>query len=203
MTAPTDYVLKDWTAAGLHRPSASRPFLATVHATGITAVGRFSDHDWQEVQARLKKPLTWNSEKKMLTISDLPTVNATLNVISIVLLILGFFMIRQRKITAHRNCMIAAFVASAFFLASYLIYHYHVGSTPFEGQGWIRSVYFIVLIPHIILAACILPLALITLYFAWRKRFTKHRRIARWTLPIWLYVSVTGIIVYWMLYHLQ
>ena len=138
----------------------------------------------------------------MITISDLPTVNATLNTISTVLLTVGFFMIRRRKIIAHRNCMIAAFVVSGLFLTSYLIYHYHAGSTPFEGSGWIRFVYFAVLIPHIILAAAILPLALTTLYFALRKRFTKHRRIARWTLPIWLYVSVTGIIVYWMLYHL-
>lgn len=138
----------------------------------------------------------------MITISDLPTVNATLNTISTVLLSVGFLMIRRRNIVAHRNCMIAAFVVSGLFLTSYLIYHYHAGSTPFEGSGWIRFVYFAVLIPHIILAAAILPLALITLYFALRKRFTKHRRIARWTLPIWLYVSVTGIIVYWMLYHL-
>ena len=137
----------------------------------------------------------------MITISDLPTLNATLNTISTVLLTIGFLMIRRRKIVAHRNCMIAAFVVSGLFLTSYLIYHYHAGSTPFEGSGWIRFVYFTVLIPHIILAASILPLALITLYFALRKRFTKHRRIARWTLPIWLYVSVTGIIVYWMLYH--
>ena len=138
----------------------------------------------------------------MITISDLPTVNATLNTISTILLTIGFLMIRRRKIVAHRNCMIAAFVVSGLFLTSYLIYHYHAGSTPFEGSGWIRFVYFAVLIPHIILAASILPLALTTLYFALRKRFTKHRRIARWTLPIWLYVSVTGIIVYWMLYHL-
>ena len=138
----------------------------------------------------------------MITISDLPTVNATLNTISAVLLTIGFLMIRRRKIVAHRNCMIAAFVVSGLFLTSYLIYHYHAGSTPFEGSGWIRSVYFAVLIPHIILAATILPLALITLYLALRKQFTKHRRIARWTLPIWLYVSITGIIVYWMLYHL-
>ena len=138
----------------------------------------------------------------MITISDLPTVNATLNTISTVLLTIGFLMIRRRNIVAHRNCMIAAFVVSGLFLTSYLIYHYHAGSTPFEGSGWIRSVYFAVLIPHIILAATILPLALITLYLALRKRFTKHRRIARWTLPIWLYVSITGIIVYWMLYHL-
>lgn len=138
----------------------------------------------------------------MITISDLPTVNATLNTISAVLLTTGFFMIRRRKTVAHRNCMIAAFVVSGLFLTSYLIYHYHAGSTPFEGSGWISTIYFAVLIPHIILAALILPLALITLYFALRKQFTKHRRIARWTLPIWLYVSVTGIIVYWMLYHL-
>ena len=138
----------------------------------------------------------------MITISDLPTLNATLNTISTILLTIGFLMIRRRKIVAHRNCMIAAFVVSGLFLTSYLIYHYHAGSTPFEGSGWIRFVYFTVLIPHIILAASILPLTLITLYFALRKRFTKHRRIARWTLPIWLYVSVTGIIVYWMLYHL-
>ena len=138
----------------------------------------------------------------MIAISDLPTVNATLNTISTVLLTIGFLMIRRRKIIAHRNCMIAAFVVSGLFLTSYLIYHYHAGSTPFEGTGWIRSIYFAVLIPHIILAATILPLALITLYLALRKRFAKHRRIARWTLPIWLYVSVTGIIVYWMLYHL-
>lgn len=138
----------------------------------------------------------------MITISDLPTVNATLNTISAVLLTTGFFMIRRRKTIAHRNCMIAAFVVSGLFLTSYLIYHYHAGSTPFEGSGWIRTIYFAVLIPHIILAALILPLALITLYFALRKQFIKHRRIARWTLPIWLYVSVTGIIVYWMLYHL-
>ena len=138
----------------------------------------------------------------MITISDLPTLNATLNTISTILLTIGFLMIRRRKIVAHRNCMIAAFVVSGLFLTSYLIYHYHAGSTPFEGSGWIRFVYFAVLIPHIILAASILPLALITLYFALRKRFTKHQRIARWTLPIWLYVSITGIIVYWMLYHL-
>lgn len=138
----------------------------------------------------------------MLTISDLPTVNATLNTISAILLTTGYVCIRTRKPIAHRNCMIAAFIVSALFLTSYLTYHYHAGSTPFAREGWIRGVYFAVLIPHIVLAALILPLALCTLYFALRKRFNKHRRIARWTLPIWLYVSVTGIVVYWMLYHL-
>ena len=99
--------------------------------------------------------------------------------------------------------MIAAFAVSVLFLTSYLIYHANIGSKPFTLQGWIRPVYFTILIPHIILAFLILPLALRTLYLAWRKRFEKHRRIARWTFPIWLYVSVTGVVIYWMLYHLQ
>ena len=139
----------------------------------------------------------------MLSISDLPTVNATLNTISATLLTIGYVCIRTRKPIAHRNCMIAAFAVSALFLTSYLTYHYHAGSTPFQGEGWMRGVYFAVLIPHIVLAALILPLALCTLYFSIRKRFNTHRRIARWTLPIWLYVSVTGVVVYLMLYHLQ
>ena len=139
----------------------------------------------------------------MIAISDLPTVNATLNAISAVLLTSGYVLIRQRKIPAHRNCMIAAFIVSTLFLTSYLIYHYHARSTHFTLHGWIRPVYFSILISHIILAFLILPLVLRTLYLALRKRFTKHRRIARWTFPIWLYVSVTGVIIYWMLYHLQ
>lgn len=138
----------------------------------------------------------------MITISDLPTVNATLNGISTILLTAGYLLIRQRKFTAHRNCMIAAFVTSALFLTSYLIYHYHAGSKSFTVQGWVRPVYFTILISHIILAFLILPLALRTLYLAWRKQFAKHRRIARLTLPLWLYVSVTGVIIYLMLYHL-
>jgi len=139
----------------------------------------------------------------VITISDLPTVNATLNAISTVLLTVGYVLIRQRKMTAHRNCMIAAVVVSALFLTSYLIYHYHTGSKSFTVHGWIRPIYFAILIPHIILAFLILPLALRTLYLAWRKRFAQHRRLARLTLPLWLYVSVTGVIIYWMLYHLQ
>lgn len=135
--------------------------------------------------------------------SDLPTVNATLNTISAILLTIGYVCIRTRKPIAHRNCMIAAFAVSALFLTSYLVYHYHEGSTPFGGEGWIRGVYFAVLIPHIVLAALVLPLALTTLYFAVRQKFTTHRRVAQWTLPIWLYVSVTGVVVYLMLYHLQ
>ncbi len=140
--------------------------------------------------------------KNMMTISDLPALNATLNTISGILLIRGYMLIRQRKIVAHKNCMLAAFAVSVLFLVSYLIYHYNAGSKPFTLQGWIRYVYFTILISHIILAFLIPPLALRTLYLAWRERFTQHRRIAKITLPIWLYVSVTGVLIYLMLYQL-
>jgi putative membrane protein len=129
-------------------------------------------------------------------------LNATLNGTSAVLLIAGYTMIRQRKIQAHRAFMIAAFICSTAFLISYVIYHIRVGNVLFQGQGWIRPVYFTLLISHVLLAVAILPLALITLSRALREQFDKHRRIARWTLPLWLYVSVTGVIIYVMLYHL-
>ncbi len=138
----------------------------------------------------------------MLHIAYLPSLNAFLNAISAVLLIIGFRFIRQRHIRAHRACMIAAFTVSVFFLLSYLTYHYYVGMTRFPGQGWVRPVYFIILISHTILAALVPFLALVTLSRALKEQFPKHRRIARWTLPIWLYVSVTGVVVYLMLYHL-
>jgi uncharacterized membrane protein YozB (DUF420 family) len=137
-----------------------------------------------------------------MQIADLPAVNATLNSLCAILLITGYFFIRQKKITAHKICMISALGASVLFLTSYLTYHYNVGSKPFGGQGWIRPVYFSILISHTILAAAIVPLALITLLRALKQRFDKHRRIARWTLPIWLYVSVTGVIIYLMLYQM-
>ena len=133
-------------------------------------------------------------------ISHLPAVNATLNAISAVLLTCGYVMIRQRRIQTHRRFMLSAFATSALFLTSYLVYHYNIGSKPFTGQGPIRFVYFTILITHVILAAAVLPLALITLNHALRSRFEKHVPIARWTLPIWLYVSVTGVVVYLMLY---
>ena len=138
----------------------------------------------------------------MPEITDLPAVNATLNGISAVLLTAGYVLIRQRRIDAHRRCMLAAFATSTLFLVSYLVYHYNVGSVPFTRQGPIRGVYFATLISHIVLAAVILPLALVTLRRALAGRFTHHAAIARWTLPIWLYVSVTGIAVYWMLYRM-
>jgi uncharacterized membrane protein YozB (DUF420 family) len=135
-----------------------------------------------------------------VTIGDLPAVNATLNAVSAILLIAGYLLIRQRRVTEHRRIMLAAFATSTMFLVSYLVYHANVGSRGFNGVGPIRTVYFAILVSHIILAAAILPLALITLSRALGARFDAHRRIARWTLPIWLYVSVTGVVVYVMLY---
>jgi uncharacterized membrane protein YozB (DUF420 family) len=137
-----------------------------------------------------------------MTLADLPAVNATLNAISAVLLITGYRLIRQRRIDAHRRVMIAAFATSTLFLISYLIYHGNVGAVPFTKQGPIRQVYFAVLISHIVLAATVPPLALITLVRGLRARYDRHARLARWTLPIWLYVSVTGVIVYLMLYQM-
>jgi uncharacterized membrane protein YozB (DUF420 family) len=137
----------------------------------------------------------------MLSLSDLPAMNATLNGTSAILLSLGYYFIRQRAISAHKRCMLGAFVASTLFLISYLVYHYHVGSVRFTGSGGIRTVYFAILISHTILAAVIVPLVLITLSRAWKARFEKHKRIARWTLFLWLYVSVTGVVIYWMLYQ--
>jgi uncharacterized membrane protein YozB (DUF420 family) len=138
----------------------------------------------------------------VLSVTDLPAVNAALNATSAVLLASGYGFIRRRQINAHKRCMVAACATSALFLLSYLTYHYHVGSMPFRGQGWVRPLYFTILITHTILAAAIVPLALITLLRAWKADFIKHVRIARWTLPIWLYVSVTGVIIYGMLYQL-
>jgi uncharacterized membrane protein YozB (DUF420 family) len=137
-----------------------------------------------------------------MQISDLPAVNATLNSLSAIWLACGYYFIRQKKISAHRFCMIAALITSALFLTSYLIYHYHAGSKPFEGQGAIRTVYFTILLSHTVLATAIVPLALITLFRALKQRFDKHKRLARWTLPIWFYVSVTGVIIYLMLYQM-
>ncbi len=138
-----------------------------------------------------------------MTVSDLPALNATLNGISTVLLAIGYVLIRQRRKRAHRAAMIAAFVTSGLFLVSYTIYHAQAGSRPFQGQGPIRTVYFTILISHVVLAAAVLPLAIVTLVRALRERFDAHARIARRTLPIWLYVSVTGVLVYLMLYRMN
>ncbi len=131
-----------------------------------------------------------------------PALNAALNGAAAILLLSGYTFIRQRKVLAHRVCMVAAFCTSTVFLISYVLYHARVGSVPFHGQGWIRPVYFFILITHIVLAASIVPLALVTLSRALREQFDRHKRIARWTLPVWLYVSVTGVVIYFLLYHL-
>lgn len=137
-----------------------------------------------------------------MTLSDLPALNAILNGIAATLLATGWVMIKRRRIAQHRACMLAAFATSALFLVSYVIYHANVGSRPFGGQGPIRVVYFAILISHVVLAAAILPLSIVTLRRGLAARYDRHVRIARWTLPIWLYVSVTGVVVYLMLYQL-
>ena len=137
-----------------------------------------------------------------MTVTDLPALNATLNAIATVLLLTGYVFIRRGERQKHKACMLAALVMSVLFLTSYVIYHLQVGSVPFKGTGWIRTVYFAVLIPHVILAAGIVPLVVITVSRGLSARYDKHRKIARVTLPLWLYVSVTGVIVYLMLYQM-
>lgn len=134
--------------------------------------------------------------------SVLPHLNAVLNGTSGLLLIVGYFFIRRKKIKPHLACMIAALISSTLFLISYLTYHYYHGTTRFPGQGLIRPIYFIILTTHTLLAALILPLIIVTVYRAASRQFHKHLRVARWTFPLWLYVSVTGVIVYLMLYQL-
>jgi putative membrane protein len=137
-----------------------------------------------------------------LSVASLPHLNALLNGTSAVFLVIGYLLIRRGDQTGHKRCMIAALLCSAAFLTSYVIYHLHAGSRPFPGTGAIRGIYFAVLITHVVLAAVILPLVIMTALRALRSQFDRHVRIARWTLPLWLYVSVTGVIVYLMLYQL-
>jgi uncharacterized membrane protein YozB (DUF420 family) len=137
-----------------------------------------------------------------VTIADLPALNATLNATCAVLLTIGYILIRRGRIQQHRRVMIAAFITSTLFLISYLIYHYNIGSRPFPGTGALRTIYLTILVSHILLAIVIVPMALITLSRGLRERFDRHVAIARWTLPLWLYVSITGVVVYVMLYRL-
>ena len=136
-----------------------------------------------------------------MTVHDLPAVNASLNALSGILLVIGYTMIRGRRIAAHRRCMIAAFVTSSLFLVCYVIYHAQVGSVRFTREGLVRPVYYTILITHVTLAAAVPPLAMLTLSRGLKSRYPQHVRIARWTLPIWLYVSVTGVLVYVLLYQ--
>lgn len=150
---------------------------------------------------------SWNDEPELRTlnpelVAQLPALNATLNGISALFLTTGYLFIRRRQIAMHKRCMLAALTSSALFLTSYVVYHLHAGSRPFAGQGAIRVIYFAILITHVVLAAVIVPLALMTAARGLRAQFEAHARIARWTLPLWLYVSVTGVVIYVMLYQL-
>jgi len=138
-----------------------------------------------------------------MSVGDLPALNAALNATSATLLVIGYILIRRGRMQQHRRVMISAFTTSTLFLLSYLIYHSQTGSRPFQGHGAVRAVYFVILFSHITLAAVILPLAIITLSRGLRQHFDRHVPIARWTLPLWLYVSVTGVIVYVMLYQIS
>lgn len=138
-----------------------------------------------------------------LTLSDLPALNAALNGTSAIFLAVGYVLIRQGRIALHKRCMLGALVTSTLFLTSYVIYHANTGSRPFGGTGSIRYVYFSILISHVLLAVTILPLALVTAARGLREQYDRHVRIARWTLPLWLYVSVTGVVIYLMLYQMH
>ena len=137
-----------------------------------------------------------------MTVSDLPALNASLNALASLFLLAGYVFVRRKRIAAHRACMLGALATSALFLTSYLIYHYNVGSRPFTGTGPIRLVYFAILISHVLLAIAIVPMVLVTVSRALAGRFDRHRRIARITWPLWMYVSITGVIVYVMLYRM-
>ncbi|MGE3958292.1 MAG: DUF420 domain-containing protein [Vicinamibacterales bacterium] len=136
-----------------------------------------------------------------MTVADLPAVNATLNAISGILLLIGFSRIKAGRRDAHRTWMLAAFASSSLFLLFYVVYHLQVGSVPFTRQGFVRPLYFTILITHVVLAAVVLPMILLSLSRGLKGRFPQHRAIARWTFPIWLYVSVTGVLVYVLLYQ--
>ena len=136
-----------------------------------------------------------------MTVHDLPAVNASLNALSGVLLLVGYILIRARRIAAHRAVMITAFATSSLFLICYLVYHAQVGSVPFPRHGFVRPLYFTILITHVILAATVPPLAIVTMTRGLKGRYPQHRKIARWTFPIWMYVSVTGVLVYVLLYQ--
>jgi uncharacterized membrane protein YozB (DUF420 family) len=137
-----------------------------------------------------------------MSVTDLPALNASLNAASTALLVTGYVFIRRGQWQRHRACMLAALAVSVLFLTSYLVYHFNVGSVPFQGRGAVRLVYFTILITHVILAAAILPLALVTVSRGLARRFDRHRKIARITLPVWIYVSVTGVVIYVMLYRM-
>ena len=169
-----------------------------------------------ETRAQQREPLRWNRPRLrsprssgvgrcvhfmvLIPLREFPAINAGLNGASAIFLLLGYIFIRSRRILQHKICMLSAFACSIVFLCCYLYFHFHAGLIRFGGEGWIRPVYFALLISHTILAVTIVPLAVITLSYALREKFGSHMKIARWTFPLWLYVSITGVIIYWLLY---
>jgi uncharacterized membrane protein YozB (DUF420 family) len=139
----------------------------------------------------------------VIPLESFPAINASLNALSAVFLTVGYGFIRARRIAAHKACMVSAAVVSLLFLSCYLYYHFHAGTTTFPGRGPVRTLYLTILLTHTVLAAVNLPMAVTTLVLAFRGRLERHRRFARWNLPLWLYVSVTGVVIYWMLYQIQ
>jgi len=137
-----------------------------------------------------------------MSLSDLPAVNASLNALSAVFLTMGFVFIKRQRQAAHRNCMITACCTSLLFLTCYVIYHAHAGRTVFKNPEWFRPIYLTLLLTHTVLAVTIVPMVIVTLSRALRQRFDRHKQIARWTWPIWMYVSVTGVLIYFLLYHI-
>ena len=135
-----------------------------------------------------------------MALSDLPAVNACLNGLSTCFLVAGFILIRRKRVAAHRTCMLGAVASSTLFLACYIYYHLHAGRTEFKDPAWFRPIYLTLLLTHTVLAVTIVPMVIVTLVRALRQRFDQHKRIARWTLPLWLYVSVTGVLIYYLLY---
>ncbi|MDX1950961.1 MAG: DUF420 domain-containing protein [Verrucomicrobiota bacterium] len=138
----------------------------------------------------------------MIPLTSLPAVNACLNSLSAILLLAGYIFIRQKKQDLHKKCMVGAFITSALFLVCYLYYHYHARTTTFQNPAWFRPYYLAILLTHTILAVAVLPLILMTFFRAFKGRFESHRKIARWTWPIWMYVSVTGVLIYFLLYQI-
>jgi uncharacterized membrane protein YozB (DUF420 family) len=184
----------------------SRPEERIIHSDRLILIDRYgrqrgsfttSDFDGMErLEAELQRVLA----EPAIPVMKLPALNASLNGLCGVLLIVGLLFIKAKMPGAHKACMLGALVVSTLFLVSYLTVHHFVGSTPYRGQGTMRTLYFSILISHTILAALIVPLAMVTVYRAFREDFARHRAIASWTFPIWLYVSVTGVVIYFMLY---
>lgn len=137
-----------------------------------------------------------------MTLSDMPMINACLNSLSAVFLAFGYYFIKRNQKIAHRNCMVAAFITSTVFLACYLVYHFYAGRTTFRDPAWFRPIYLGILLTHTILAVAIVPMIFMTFIRAFRERFDAHKRIARWTWPLWMYVSVTGVLIYLLLYQI-